>query len=104
MPEHSPTSAFIGVGGVGAGVLLLYCAYKNVNPVALLKQVVETGNLDTSKLPKLFGGLGGNNSTVNPPDAPGNPNKLPGPNLPGGGQGPPQRLPGGGNPGLGPGN
>lgn len=54
MPEHSPTSAFVGIGGVGAGVLLLFCAYKNVNPFYLIRQVVTTGSIDTSKLPGFF--------------------------------------------------
>lgn len=54
MPEHSPTSAFIGIGGVGAGVVLLYCAYKNVNPFFLIRQAVTTGSIDTSKLPGFF--------------------------------------------------
>lgn len=93
--NSNPTRALIGVGGLGTGVLLLYCAYRNVKPTDVLRQIVTTGNLDISKLPHMFGP----SAPTNPPDAPGNPNNNPGPNLPGGGEGPGQRLPGGGHAG-----
>ena len=51
-----PAETLLGVGAVGAGALLLYCAYKNVSPFGLIKQAITTGDLDPSKVPPLIPG------------------------------------------------
>jgi hypothetical protein len=52
-----PVETFLGVTGVGIGVLIVYAAVKNVSPIAVLKETVQKGTLaDISKLPKLVEG------------------------------------------------
>lgn len=98
-PGRSTFNTMIGIGALGAGVLLLFAAYKNVNPLDVVRQVVTTGNLDISKLPKLFTGVG-EGPAQKVPVGPGNGNPPPGPNAPGGGPGPGWPLPGGGHAGV----
>lgn len=59
-----PVETFIGVTALGIGVLVIYSAVKNVSPVALLKETVQSGTFaDISKLPKLVGGKGPGSAT-----------------------------------------
>ena len=60
-----PAEAMIGVAALGFGVVLVVAAYKNVSPLALVRQAVTTGKLDLAGLPNLVGKGG---TTVIPPD------------------------------------
>lgn len=55
----SPTSALIGVAGIGVGALIFYGAYRNVSvfgPNGLIGETIATGQIPSaSSLPKLFG-------------------------------------------------
>lgn len=48
-----PAETFVGVGAVGVGALMLFCAVKNVSPVYLLRQAVQQGNISLANLPAL---------------------------------------------------
>lgn len=61
-----PAETMIGVGVLGFGSLMLFCAVKNVSPVALLRQAITTGNLTLDGLPPLYGGLTSQLSTIVP--------------------------------------
>lgn len=49
-----PAETMLGVAALGAGTLLLVCAYKNVSPVALVRRAVTTGQLSFDDLPSLY--------------------------------------------------
>lgn len=49
-----PAETLIGVGLLGAGVVLVFSAVKNVSPVALVKQAVTDGVLTLDGLPKIW--------------------------------------------------
>lgn len=57
----SPVGALIGVGAIGAGVVMLYGAYANVSVFGkdgILSTALSTGTIpDVSKLPKKFPSL-----------------------------------------------
>lgn len=49
-----PAETMIGVGAIGFGALMLFCAVKNVSPVALIRQAVTTGQISLDGLPLLY--------------------------------------------------
>lgn len=54
-----PVETMIGTGLMGFGVILAYGAYKNVNPLEIIRQFITTGKfVDPNKLPKLIGSTG----------------------------------------------
>lgn len=75
-----PVETFIGVTALGIGTLVVYAAVKNVNPIALIKETVQSGTFaDLSKLPKWIGpehkGATDLNQTL-PPGDPGLPSNA----------------------------
>lgn len=50
-----PAETMIGVGGLGIGVLMIVCAYKNKSPFGVIKQAVTTGSFDLTNVAPFFG-------------------------------------------------
>jgi hypothetical protein len=62
-----PVETLIGVSAIGFGVVVVYGAYKNVNPLQILREAISTGKFpDISKLAKLFGSSGANAAIPGP--------------------------------------
>ena len=48
-----PAETMIGVGALGIGTVLVVAAFKNVSPLALIRNAITEGDLDLSELPKI---------------------------------------------------
>ena len=54
-----PVETMVGVSLIGFGTILAYGAYKNVNPLEMIRQFIETGKfVDPNTLPKLLASTG----------------------------------------------
>lgn len=51
-----PAETMIGVSAIGFGAVLLFAAYKNISPIAIIRNAVTNGSIDFSALPPLVSG------------------------------------------------